>query len=115
MDREQELRALYRAFNDRDIETVLAALAPDVDWPNGMDGGREIGHEAVRAYWTRQWAMIDPRVEPVSITELPDGSVVIEVHQVVRDLSGTIVNDRTVHHVYRFDGNLVTRMDIAEA
>jgi len=114
VDREQELRALYRAFNARDIETVLAVLAPEVDWPNGMDGGREIGHEAVRAYWTRQWGMIDPRVDPVSISELADGSVDIEVHQVVRDLAGTILNDRTVHHVYRFDGDLVARMDIVE-
>jgi hypothetical protein len=33
---------------------------------------------------------------------------------VVRDLAGTILNDRTVHHVYRFDGDLVARMDIVE-
>jgi hypothetical protein len=114
MHAEQRLRDLYQAFNERDIDTVLAALAPDVDWPNGMDGGREIGHEAVRAYWTRQWGVINPRVDPVSVIEFPDGSFDIEVHQVVRDLSGTIVNDRTVHHVYRFDRGLVTRMDIVE-
>jgi hypothetical protein len=33
------LRVVYAAFNARDIEQVLAALHPDVNWPNGMTGG----------------------------------------------------------------------------
>jgi ketosteroid isomerase-like protein len=52
--REEPLRALYRAFNARDVDTVLAAMAEDVDWPNGWEGGRVVGHEAVRRYWERQ-------------------------------------------------------------
>jgi SnoaL-like domain len=44
---------VYAAFNARDIETVLAALHPDVDWANGMDGGGVLGRADVRAYWTR--------------------------------------------------------------
>ena len=64
------LTATYRAFNARDIETVLAVMAPDVDWPNGMDGGRMRGHQAVRDYWTRQWTVIDPTVD-----ELRDGLI----------------------------------------
>ena len=43
------LRRAYEAFNARDIEAVLSLLQPDVDWPNVMEGGREHGHEAVRA------------------------------------------------------------------
>ena len=56
---------MYAAFNARDIESVLATLHPDVDWANGMDGGRVLGRADVRAYWTRQFEVIDPRVEPV--------------------------------------------------
>ena len=114
-DRETHLRALYAAFNARDIDTVLGAMTPDVDWPNGMEGTREIGHEAVRAYWLRQWGMIDPHVEPVSFSERPGGLTAIDVHQVVRDLQGNVLNDRPVRHVYEFDGQLVSRMDIEEA
>ena len=33
--------------------------------PNGMDGGHVLWPEAVREYWTRQWAMVSPHVEPV--------------------------------------------------
>ena len=41
-------------------------MHPDVDWPNGMEGGREHGHAAVRDYWTRQFGLIDSHVEPLS-------------------------------------------------
>ena len=57
----------YAAFNVRDIDAVLAVMHADVDWPNGMEGGRVHGHHGVRDYWTRQWGMIDPHVEPMRI------------------------------------------------
>jgi hypothetical protein len=31
------------------------------------------GREGVRSYWTRQWAMIDPHVEPVEFSKGPQG------------------------------------------
>ena len=39
---EKLLGRIYDAFNRRDIDTVLAAMHPAVDWPNGM-GGRPRG------------------------------------------------------------------------
>jgi ketosteroid isomerase-like protein len=59
------LERLYDRFNARDIDGVLVALTEDVAWANGMEGGHVHGHDAVRDYWTRQWAMISPHVEPV--------------------------------------------------
>jgi len=91
---------------------VLAALAPDVDWPNGMDGTREHGHEAVRAYWLRQWKTINPSVMPLSVTARGDGAVAVRVHQVVRGLDGAVLSDRMLTHAYWFAGGLVTRMEI---
>jgi cation diffusion facilitator family transporter len=107
------LRDLYAAFNARDIDAVLERLAPDVDWPNGMEGGRVHGRDAVREYWTRQFTMIDGHVEPVEITERDDGSAVVNVHQVVRSPEGELLQDTHVTHTYVFgDDGLVTRMDI---
>src|ERR1700736_1670990 len=80
MDYEQRLRSLYDDFNARDVDAVLAATTEDVDWPNAWEGGRVHGHQAVREYWTRQWAQIDPHVEPLSITTRPDGRVALDVH-----------------------------------
>jgi ketosteroid isomerase-like protein len=103
---------LYASFNARDIDAVLAHLAPDVDWPNGMEGGREHGHAAVRAYWERQFGLIDSRVEPVDITEREDGTVAVDVHQVVRSPAGELLSDSRVVHTYTLRDGLVARMDI---
>jgi hypothetical protein len=108
------LTATYKAFNAREIDTVLATMHPDVDWPNGMEGGRVHGHGNVRDYWTRQWSMIDPRVEPVRFEDDEIGRTVVDVHQVVRDLAGNIVVDRIVQHVYSIQNGLIERMDIRE-
>ena len=37
------LRRVYDLFNRRDIESVLAAMQPDVIWANGMEGGHMHG------------------------------------------------------------------------
>ena len=55
------LMNVYSAFNARDVDTVLAAMSADVDWPNGWEGGRIYGREGVRDYWTRQWAATAPQ------------------------------------------------------
>ena len=111
---EQLLRRAYEAFNARDVDGVLALMHPDVDWPNGMEGGREVGHDAVRAYWTRQFGMIDSHVETVGFESAADGRVVVDVHQVVRDLDGELLSDGLVQHVYTFRDGLVTHMEIRE-
>jgi hypothetical protein len=106
------LEAAYEAFNARDIDRALAAMHVDVDWPNGMEGGHVHGRDAVRDYWTRQWLLIDPHVEPRRFTTDDRGHVVVDVHQVVRDRSGAVVTDRVVQHVYAVERGLIRRMDI---
>jgi ketosteroid isomerase-like protein len=113
MTLEDRLRAVYAAFNARDIDRVLGQVTDDVDWPNAWEGGRVSGHEGVREYWTRQWAAIDPHVEPIAFTTLPDGRIDVEVHQHVRSLDGEVLVDGTVHHVYTFRDGRVSRMEVA--
>jgi hypothetical protein len=115
------LERLYDRFNARDIESVLAALADDVAWANGMDGGHVHGREAVRAYWTRQWTMVSPHVEPVGFRRTMDGAIVAEVRQSVRDLEGKPLEgqthglkDKTVGHVFRLREGKVARFDIED-
>lgn len=113
MRSERDLLArAYEAFNARDIDGALAAMHPDVEWANGMEGGYVHGHAAVRDYWTRQWRTIDPRVTPVGFDEEGDGRTVVHVHQVVRDLEGRVLADQMVDHVYTIEGGLVRSMSI---
>ncbi|HUK25150.1 MAG TPA: nuclear transport factor 2 family protein [Terriglobales bacterium] len=108
------LKAVYDAFNRRELDLVLARMHPDVEWPNGMEGGWVHGREGVRSYWTRQWGMIDPHVDPVRIEPADGGRITVHVHQVVRDLSGTVLMDRMVEHIYSINNGLIRRMDIRE-
>ena len=108
------LQRAYAAFNARDIVGALATMRPDVVWPNGMEGGTVHGHDGVRAYWTRQWGMVDPHVEPKTFDVDSDGRIVVGVYQVVRDLSGKVLLDRMVDHVYTLKNGLIQSMDIRE-
>ena len=108
------LQTAYAGFNRRDIDAVLLTFHPEVLWPNGMEGGWVHGHAGVREYWSRQWSIIDPHVEPVGFTDKPDGRIAVSVQQTVRDLSGQILQDRLVEHVYRIEGRLIVAMEIRE-
>jgi hypothetical protein len=112
--KQELLKSAYAAFNRRDLEAALEAMHPEVEWANGMEGGTVHGHQAVRAYWTRQWGVIDPQVEPLRFEEEGSGRVVVKVRQVVRDLRGTVLADRMVCHAYAFEDDLVRSMEIRE-
>ena len=109
------VRRLYDGFNRRDIPAVLALLTPDVAWANGMEGGHLHGREAIRAYWTAQWAAIEPHVVPLRITQRDDHVTAVEVHQRVHDLEGRLLLDEHVRHVFHFEAGLVGRFDIEVA
>ncbi len=108
------LKKAYAAFNGRDIDGALSTMKPDVAWPNGMEGGTVHGHEGVRAYWTRQWGILDPHVEPKTFEAESAGRIVVGVHQVVHDREGKLLFDRMVEHVYTLEDGLIRSMDIRE-
>ena len=116
------LERIYDRFNARDIDGALTTLTDNVVWANGMDGGYVHGREAVREYWTRQWAMVSPHVEPVGSHRTTDGAIIAEVRQTVRDLEGKPLQgqthglkDKTVEHVFRLREGKVARFDIQDA
>jgi ketosteroid isomerase-like protein len=109
------LRSAYRAFNARDVDAALELMHPEVDWPNAWEGGRVVGHAAVRDYWRRQFAAISSKVEPLRFTKESDGSVTVDVHQVVRDAhTDELLSDSSVRHCYRLEDGLIVRMDVLE-
>jgi ketosteroid isomerase-like protein len=107
------LRRVYALFNGRDIESVLTAMHPDVVWANGMEGHVH-GRDEVRRYWKRQWAIIDPHVEPLEMSPKGKGEVVVKVHQVVHDPKGNLLADRLVIHVFQVRNGLIQRFDIRD-
>lgn len=109
------VKKAYSAFNSRDIDTTLSTFHPDVQWPKAFEGGYVTGHDEVRKYWTRQWAEINPNVEPIGFNERQDGTLEVMVHQLVKDLQGNVLFDGLVKHIYTIQDNLLQRMDIEPA
>ena len=105
----------YAAFNRRDIDGALALMSETVSWPKASEGGRVVGKEEIRAYWTRQWGEFDPHVEPIEINEDARGKTDVRVHQLVKSLEGDVLSDSEVWHVYTISNGLIDRMDLKES
>jgi hypothetical protein len=108
------LRAAYAAFNGRDIEGGIGG-----DASRGRMGERYGRRDTARAPGGAR--ILDPaveyprsRVEPLSFEEDGTGRVMVRAHQVVRDLRGTVIADRTVCHTYAFEDDLIRSMEIGD-
>lgn len=104
----------YSAFNGRNIDGALALMTEDVSWPKASEGGKIVGKEEIRAYWTRQWSEFDPHVEPVAISEGDRGKVRVRVHQLVKSHQGDVLSDSEVLHIFTMNAGLIAAMDLGE-
>jgi hypothetical protein len=105
----------YSAFNLRDVDGALALMSEDVSWPKASEGGRVVGKEEIRAYWTRQWQDLDPHVEPIEVIELEGGVAEVRVHQLVKSVGGEVLADGEVWHVFTMVNGLIERMELKES
>ena len=113
-DTKTVIEQAYSAFNKRDIDGALALMTPDVSWPKASEGGKIIGKEEIRAYWTRQWSEFDPHVEPLAITEEDGDKIRVRVHQLVKSLQGAVLADSEVVHVFTVKSGLIAAMDLGD-
>jgi hypothetical protein len=105
---------VYSAFNQRNINGALALMSESVSWPKASEGGRVIGKEEIRAYWSRQWKEFDPHVEPIEVIDRGAGKIDVRVHQLVKNLGGDLLSDSEVWHAYTIVDGLIERMDLGE-
>src|SRR6202166_2067802 len=104
----------YSAFNHRDIDSALALMSANVSWPKASEGGRVVGKEEIRSYWTRQWKEFDPHVEPLDVIDQEGCITEVKVHQLVKSLGGDVLSDSEVWPVNHVADGLIGRMDIKE-
>jgi hypothetical protein len=102
----------YSAFNRRDIDSAMALMIEDVSWPKASEGGRVVGKQEIRAYWSRQWKEFDPHVEPIEVIDRGAGKVDVRVRQLVKSVGGDVLSDSEVWHVYTIANGLIERMDL---
>jgi hypothetical protein len=104
----------YSAFNQRDIDGALALMTQDVSWPKASEGGKVVGKEEIRAYWTRQWGEFDPHVDPLAMTEEGGNKIRVRVHQLVKSLEGDVLADSEVLHVFTMRSGLIAAMELGD-
>lgn len=107
----EKLQNIYDGFNKRDIETVLSMMAEDVKWANGLEGGFVDRRENVREYWRRQFEIINPQLEILEAKNDENQSIV-KLRQIVRDLDGNLLDDKTVEHIFTFENGLIKIFEI---
>ena len=114
VDTKAMIEQAYSAFNTRDIDGALALMTQDVSWPKASEGGKVVGKEEIRAYWTRQWGEFDPHVEPLAMTEEDGGKTRVRVHQLVKSLQGDVLSDSEVLHAFTLNSGLIAAMDLGD-
>jgi ketosteroid isomerase-like protein len=108
----QFLQNLYTAFNNGDLETIIAVMHPDVKWANGVEGGFVYGRDAVRQYWNEQYQVIQVQLEPSNFETDKRDRHVVTVRQIVRDLQGNLLDDATVRQIFTVENGLITLYEI---
>jgi len=104
----------YSAFNQRDIDSALALMSENVSWPKASEGGRVVGKQEIRAYWTRQWQEFVPHVELIEVIGREGGKTDVKVHQLVKSLGGDVLSHSEVCHVHTIVDGLIERMDLKD-
>jgi len=87
-------------------------MRESVSWPKASEGGRVVGKQEIRAYWSRQWKEFDPHVEPIEVIDRGASKIDVRVHQLVKSLGGDVLSDSEVWHAYTIADGLIERMDL---
>ena len=110
----QFLQNLYDAFNNREIETIISVMHPDVKWANGVEGGFVYGRDAVREYWTNQYKVIQVQLETLKFETDKNNRNAVTVHQVIKDLQGNLLADTTIQQIFTIEDGLISLYEIGE-
>jgi hypothetical protein len=118
--RTQSDDSFLRRFSCRRVNSGLRGNRGVTDHQIRVSGPLErvarlgsIPRTSLKTHFTgRTRSIIDSRVEPLKIAGAADGSAVVDVHHVVKNLEGQTLGDETVKHAFRLDGGHVRRFDI---
>jgi hypothetical protein len=108
------LAQLYEAFNAHDIDAAPGVMHPDVIWPNGWEGGYVVGHEAVRDYWTRQWAEIIRQQLQRNSRRSRTARSECWFTYAPSTVTERLFRENMATHTYAFDSGRIRSMEIGE-
>jgi len=105
-----QLKKVYAAFNTRDLGALAPMLHPDVEWPNGLEGGTVRGRQAVLDYFARQFETMNPDARLIGVRFEPPARLVADLQYAVKDLRGQVWSDTRATLAYDFRDGLLAGM-----
>ena len=102
---------LYERFNARDIDAALCALTRDVDWAKRL-GATSRGTTTSGTTGHGNGPRSTGRSRPKDSQLNPLGRIDVTVRQRVKNFDGELLEDATVHHIYRLRRGQVEHMEI---
>lgn len=102
------MRRAFAAYNERDVDGLLALVSEDVLWHGDIETLR--GKKALRRYLEEQWTRTVTWDEVTSVEERPGGYVVVTLDQVVRSVDGSAVSSGRLKYGFVVDGAMIAEL-----
>jgi hypothetical protein len=110
IERETFLEAADRCLNAREIDALLSMMSDAIEWPDLANNAVLSDKASIHRYWTAQFEVADPSVQPSAFEHVAD-DVVVSVRQHVNGVRGeVIVPPAVVFHRYSSSRELISRM-----
>ena len=109
------LHGYTRRLTGGKLRPCSAAMHANVDWPNGMEGGRVLGTAAVRDYWKTsvRSCLIRTSSRRTSRRKRTDGSRSTCIRSFTTKPE-SCWSDQMIQHVYEIRDGLIQSMEIRE-
>ncbi len=104
----------HDALNRRDLEAALALTHPHARFPDYLEGGEVVGHDAIRTYLQRLFDTLSPGLDLITTEIAPDGRVRADIQSSIRHTSGRLWSDTRVTVLYEIADGLVLRADFQD-
>ncbi len=102
----------YGALEGRDLEAVMAMTHPRVRFHDFLDGG-EIDDLAAAQDFYRRMFELSPDLDPITIEDLPDGRVRVDMQSSVHSPSGHLWSDTRQEAIYTLADGLIVGIELS--
>jgi hypothetical protein len=101
----------YQALEGRDLEAVMAMTHPRIHFHDYLDGGEIDGLPAARDFYRRMFKLA-PDLDLITVEDLPDGRVRVDMQSSVHSPSGHLWSDTRNEAIYAVTDGLIMGIEL---
>ena len=112
LPQERLIRECYAAFNAGRYDKLPVYFAPDVDWPNMLEGTTLHGPAAVVDYWHQLRNVHHHTYEVKHFRHPSPDQVIVSLVRTIYSPTGEMISQGLIHHVLEFRNGLLSKMHV---